>query len=250
MKELPQAGRTALVTGSSRNLGATICRELARLGARLVVTYHQSRSDAEALAAALPGAGHLTVGGDASTGSGARSVAKAALEAAGRIDILVNNLGPFSMVPFAELPEPEWDRVLDANLKAAYLSTQVVVPGMRSAGWGRVINVSAGSAYIRNHSIYTLAKDALITLTEQLALELGPEITVNGVSPGQIAESAEDVAAIDPTFVTRAIAHTPRQRLTTRAEVAAIVGLLCDAAFDMVTGVTIPVDGGWRLARF
>ena len=153
-------------------------------------------------------------------------MAEEALSKAGRIDVLVNNTGPFSMDPFATLAEEEWDRILDANLKAAYVCSQVVVPGMRQAGWGRIVNVSAGSAYIRNHSIYTLAKAALITLTEELALELGPEITVNAITPGQICESAADIAEFDPTFVERAIEWTPLKRLVTRPEVAAIVAEL------------------------
>lgn len=253
MSERYLDGKTVLVTGSSRNLGAAIARELANKGARLVVTYHRSRPAAEALVAEIgnvTGVDHLLVGGDAATGTGARALAEEAVRAAGRIDVLVNNIGPFSMDPFAQLLEDDWDRILDANLKASYVCSQVVVPGMRQAGWGRIVNVSAGSAYIRNHSIYTLAKAALVTLTEQLALELGPEITVNAVSPGQILESASDIAEFDPTFVERSIEWTPLKRLVTRAEVAGIVAELCGPRFDMITGVTIPIDGGWRLSRF
>ena len=246
-------GKTALVTGSSRNLGAAIARELAARGARLVVTYHRSRSAADALVAEMrrvTGVQHLLVGGDVSTGAGARAVAEEAVNQSGRIDVLINNTGPFSMDPFATLVEEEWDRILDANLKAAYLCSQVVVPGMRQAGWGRIVNVSAGSAYIRNHSVYSLAKAALVTLTEELALELGPEITVNAIAPGQIAESAADIAEFDPTFVERSIEWTPLKRLVTRLEVATIVAELCGPRFAMVTGATIPIDGGWRLSRF
>jgi NAD(P)-dependent dehydrogenase (short-subunit alcohol dehydrogenase family) len=253
MSEEYLKGKTALVTGSSRNLGAAIARELAAQGARLVVAYHESRPAAEALVAELrnvTGVAHLLVGGDVTTGPGARALAEEAISKAGRIDVLVNNTGPFSMDSFTTLAEDEWDRILDANLKAAYLCSQVVVPGMRQAGWGRIVNVSAGSAYIRNHSIYTLAKAALITLTEELALELGPEITVNAITPGQISESAADIAEFDPTFVERAIEWTPLKRLVTRTEVAAIVAELCGPRFAMVTGVTIPIDGGWRISRF
>src|SRR5687767_7431095 len=226
MSEKDLDGKTALVTGSSRNLGAAIARELAARGARLVVTYHRSRPAAEALLAdvrTVAGVQHLLVGGDVSTGAGARALAEQAVSEAGRVDVLVNNTGPFSMDPFAKLLEEEWDRILDANLKAAYVCSQVVVPGMRQAGWGRLVNVSAGSAYIRNHSVYTLAKAALVTLTEKLALELGPEITVNAIAPGQIAESAADIAEFDPTFVERSIEWTPLKRLVTRPEVAPIV---------------------------
>jgi NAD(P)-dependent dehydrogenase (short-subunit alcohol dehydrogenase family) len=98
------------------------------------------------------------------------------------------------------------------------------LPSLRGRGWGRIVNISAGSAYLRNHSIYSLAKNGLIFLTEQLALELGPEINVNGVAPGQIVESAEDIAPYDPTFVERAIEYTPAGRLVTRAEIAELGG--------------------------
>jgi NAD(P)-dependent dehydrogenase (short-subunit alcohol dehydrogenase family) len=164
--------------------------------------------------------------------------------------VLVNNAGPFSMTPFADLPEAEWDRIWDTNAKAAYLASQLVAPAMRTAGWGRIVNISAGSIYLRNHSIYGLAKEALVFMTEELACELAPEVTVNAIAPGQIAESAKDIEEFDPTFVQRAIEGTPAGRLVTRAEVAELVALLCTPAFDMVTGATIPLDGGWRFHRF
>jgi NAD(P)-dependent dehydrogenase (short-subunit alcohol dehydrogenase family) len=154
------------------------------------------------------------------------------------------------MTPFAELEEPEWDLVWDVNVKAAQIATRLLAPGMRDAGWGRIVLLSAGSAYLRNHSIYGLAKNALAFLAEELALELGPEVTVNAVAPGQIAESADDIAEFDPSFVERAVAHTPAGRLVTRGEVAELVAALCGPAFDMVTGATLPLDGGWRLQRF
>ncbi len=162
----------------------------------------------------------------------------------------MHNAGPFAMTPFAEMDEAEWDTIWDVNVKAAQIATRLLAPDMRAAGWGRIVLLSAGSAYLRNHSIYGLAKQALSFLAEELALELGPEITVNAVAPGQIAESADDIAEFDADFVERAIAHTPAGRLVTRAEVAALVAALCGPSFDMVTGTTLPVDGGWRLQRF
>ena len=247
------AGKSALITSSSRNLGAQIARSLAEEGATVVVNYHSSAAAAQGLVkdlAASTGRDHVALYGDTSSGEGVRTLVTEALAARGRIDILVNNSGPFSMDPFAELAEEEWDRVWDSNVKAAYVACQLAVPGMRQAGWGRIVNISAGSAYLRNHSIYSLAKEAMITLTEELALELGPEINVNAVAPGQISESADDIAEFDPTFVARAIDHTPTGRLVSRPEVAAIVVALCTPLFDGVTGVTIPIDGGFRLARF
>ena len=247
-------GRSALVTGSSRNLGAVSAERLAAHGATVAVTYRSSEAQARELVARLNGATgreHVAVGGDLADGEQVeRLVGAARAGLGGRIDVLVHNAGPFSMTPFAELGEPESDAIWNVNVKAAQLATRLLAPAMRDAGWGRIVLLSAGSAYLRNHSIYGMAKQALTFLAEELALELGPEITVNAVAPGQIAESADDIAEYDPTFVERATAHTPAGRLVTRAEVAELVAALCGPSFDMVTGATLPVDGGWRLQRF
>jgi NAD(P)-dependent dehydrogenase (short-subunit alcohol dehydrogenase family) len=168
----------------------------------------------------------------------------------GPVDILVNNHGPFSMTPFHQMPADEFAHVMDGNLTLTLRAVQQVVPGMRAGGWGRIVNLSAGSAYLRNHSVYGLAKSAVGMLTESLALELGPEITVNAVAPGQIVESTPDIEDIDPTFVGRALARTPAGRLVSRHEVAEIVAALCAPPFDLLTGAVLPVDGGWRLNRF
>lgn len=253
MSTLELRGKTALVTGSSRNLGAAIARELAEQGARIAVNYATSAADAEELVEELDrlnSVGHRAFVADLADSDQVRSLCASVVSDLGPVDILVNNAGPFAMEPFVELDESEWSRIWDVNVKAAYLCAKLLAPGMIDAGWGRIVNVSAGSAYIRNHSIYTLAKESLITLTEELAFELGPEINVNAVAPGQIAESADDIAEFDPSFVERAISWTPAKRLATRREVASIVAELCGPGFDMVTGVTIPIDGGWRLNRF
>lgn len=248
------AGRRALVTGSSRNLGAEIARALARRGATVVVTYHDSKAEAETLIAGLrdeTGRQHHAVQTDLSEPDAVGAMANAAVEAlGGTLEILVNNHGPFSMEPFHCIDVGDFARVIDGNLTVAVRAVQHVVPGMRAGGWGRIVNLSAGSAYVRNHSVYGLVKDAIGTLTESLAVELGPEITVNAVAPGQIDESAAEINGIDPTFADRARAHTPTGRLVTRPEVAEVVASLCSPPFDMVTGTVLPVDGGWRLNRF
>jgi NAD(P)-dependent dehydrogenase (short-subunit alcohol dehydrogenase family) len=246
-------GRTALVTGGSRNLGAVVARHLADAGASVVVTARSSLDDAQRVRDGLAnGAGqdHHVVRLDADDPEDVERAAHETLERVGGVDVLVNNAGPFSVTPFAELPTSEWRATLDANLTAAMVLARELAPGMRERGWGRVVNVSAGSAFLRNHATYGLVKAALNMLTESLALELGPEVTVNALAPGQIAESAPDVAEIDPTFVDRAIAQTPLARLVTRDEVAELVVTMVSPVFDPVTGVVVPIDGGWRLPRF
>ena len=249
----PLSGKTALVTGASRNLGVVTARTLAQQGATVAVNYLADDPGPENLLEPMRIHGQPAYGvpGDLAVGNEVQAVVNKALNLlGGRIDILVNNAGPFSAEPFATLPEVEWDRIMNVNLKATYLATQGVVPAMRAAGWGRIINMSAGSAYIRNHSVYGLAKGAVILLTEALALELWPEITVNAIAPGQIAESGPDISEIDPTFIDRAIAHSPSGKLVTRPEVADLVTWLCSPAADVITGHTIPIDGGWRFNRF
>jgi NAD(P)-dependent dehydrogenase (short-subunit alcohol dehydrogenase family) len=246
-------GKTAFVTGASMNLGAVTARTLAEHGATVAINYLGSEPEPVRLLESLRAAGNpaYAIAGDLAIESDARRVADQALEKlGGRIDILVNNAGPFNADLFAVLAESEWDRIMNVNLKAAYLMTQAAAPGMKAAGWGRIINMAAGSAFIRNHGVYGLAKGAVILLTEALALELGPAITVNAVAPGQIIESGPDISAIDPTFIDRATAHTPAGRLVTRQEVANLIAWLCSPAADLITGHTIPVDGGWRFNRF
>jgi NAD(P)-dependent dehydrogenase (short-subunit alcohol dehydrogenase family) len=250
----PLHGRRALVTGSSRNLGPEIARSLARRGATVVVTYHRSKDVADDLVEGLrreTGLPHQAVSVDLSAAGAAGAMVDAARDAlGGHIEILVNNHGPFSMTPFHAIPMADFAQVMNGNLTVTLQAVQAVVPGMRAGGWGRIVNLAAGSTYLRNHSVYGLAKNAVAMLTESLALELGPEITVNAVAPGQIAESTADIGDIDPTFVDRAVARTPSGRLVSRHEVAEIIGSLCAPPWDMLNGAVIPVDGGWRLNRF
>lgn len=241
-------GRIVLVTGASRNLGAEVARLMAERGARVAVNCRRSTAEAADVLASLSGFGHLLAVGDVATEVGVDSiVTDIERSTSAVVDIVVNNAGPFSMTPYLRLDPNEFDAIWDANVRSVYLVAKRVAPGMAAKGWGRIVNISAGSAFVRNHSVYSLAKDAVITLTEQLAVELGPAITVNCIAPGQIAESVEEMSAIDPNFVATAVSRTPAGRLVTRSEVGGIVVLLCSPSFDMVTGATIPVDGGARL---
>lgn len=247
-------GKRALVTGASRNLGVAVCERLAAAGMAVAAGYHASREPAEALVDRLrteTGRAHVAVAADVSDAAQVEAmVATAAGGLGGPVDVLVNNAGPYGMTPFAEMNEAEWDAVWDANTRATYLAVRAVVPGMRASGWGRIVNVSAVSAYVRNRSIYGLAKSAIVTLTEELALELAPEITVNALAPGQISESLDELGEFSHEWARKVTDRTPLGRLATRPELAELVYLLCTPAFDMVTGVTIPVDGGLRLPSF
>lgn len=246
-------GKSALVTSSSRGLGAEIVRKLADHGAVVAVNYHASKTEADALVEELKAANgrdHVAIAADTGDAAGVEALVEEAGSQLDGIDVLVNNSGPYAREPLATLPVPEWDRVLDSNLKSAFVASQLCARWMKNRGWGRIVNVSAVSAQVCNRSIYSLAKRAVESLTEQMACELGPEITVNAISPGQIHESAEDMAEFDATWPTIARERTPLGRLGTRSEIAEVVAEICGPTFDMLTGATIPLDGGLRFNRF
>ncbi len=241
-------GKVALVTGSSRNLGAAIAGRLAGHGARVAVHYHRDEGEARRVVEAIAAGGGQAEAfrADATDGAQVRALGRAVLARFGRIDVLVNGVGPYADAPFAELDEADWDRVMDANVKAAYLLAQVAAPGMRERGWGRIVNVSAGSAFVRVHSVYGLAKAAVRHLTEALAVELAPEVTVNAIAPGQI-EDTPLIDVIAPGYKDALRAATPLRRLVTWDELARLVVLLCSAPFDVMTGQTVVADGGWSI---
>ncbi|MCH7670034.1 MAG: SDR family oxidoreductase [Acidobacteria bacterium] len=247
-------GHRAIVTGSSRNLGAEIANHLALAGALVCVNYHHSREQAEEVVAALRDVSsgrHVAVQGDvADPGEVERIVSESAGSLGGVIDILVNNAGPYDATPFLDLEVKDFDRVWNVNTKSTYLMMRAVAPAMRRQEWGRVVNISASSAFVRNRSIYTLANAAIITLTEAMAMELGPEVTVNAIAPGQISESLEELKDHIPEWADQVVKATPRGLLATRKEIADLVVLLCGPVFASVTGITIPIDGGLHLNTF
>ena len=249
----PLAEKVALVTGASRNLGPVIVRQLASAGAAVAVNCLPSdEKEGRKTAQELESNGYEAdvFPADVADRAQVEEMGASIIDRFGHIDILVHCAGPWSDTPFVELPEEEWDRVLDTNLKGAYLTSQIAVPSMQKRGWGRMVVISAGSAFIRTHSIYGLAKAAIIHFVESLAVQVAPEVTVNAIAPGQIAETTE-IFDIDPTFVERAINYTPLRRLVTRKEVAQMVELICTSpAMSSVTGHTFVMDGGWSLHKF
>jgi NAD(P)-dependent dehydrogenase (short-subunit alcohol dehydrogenase family) len=167
--------------------------------------------------------------------------------ALGPVQLLINNAGPYADPPFRTLKPEVWDAIMAANLKTPWLLAQRLAPAMERLGWGRIVNLGATSGFVRTHSVYGLAKAALLTLTESLALELAPAITVNAVVPSQIASARTDTM---PVYKEAAIAGTPLGRLVTEDEIACMVALVCSPEFDFVTGRAIVMDGGRTLPRF
>ena len=245
----PLAGRTALVTGASGGAGVDIARELGRAGARVAVHYRSARVEAGRVVDEIrqEGGEADAFAADVSRSEDVRRLVSDVRERLGPPQILVNNAGPFNDRPLRALGEDEWDYVMNANLKAAWLAAQLVAPDMTRLGWGRIVNIGATSGFVRTHSVYGLAKAALLHLTETLALELAPAITVNAVVPSQIASARTDAM---PDYKAAALAGTPLGRLVTAPEIARMVVLVCSPEFDFVTGRAIVLDGGRALPTF
>lgn len=250
MTEIPVlAGKVALVTGSSSGAGAAIATELARHGAKVAVHCRAAIDDAQSVVRRIVEAGGTATAfkGDLAEADAAAALVGEVEQALGPVAVLVNNAGPFADAPFRSLKQASWDHVMAVNLRAPYLLAQAVAPGMERLGWGRIVNLGATSGFVRTHSVYGLAKAALLHLTESLALELAPTITVNAVVPSQIASARTDTM---PVYKAAAIDGTPLGRLVTEEEIGRMVARLCSSDFDFVTGRSIVMDGGRTLPRF
>src|SRR5215468_1259975 len=211
-------GKVVLVTGSSSGAGRSIARAFAREGAHVAVHCRSAMNDAEKVVAGIAADGGTAAAFSADLADPDAPGALAAVveRVLGPVSVLVNNAGPFADAPFRSLAPEVWDRILAVNLRAPYLLAQQLIPGMERLGWGRIVNIGATSSLVRSHSIYGLAKAALVHLTESLALELAPQITVNAIVPSQIASARTDSM---PVYKEAAIAGTPLGRLVTEDEI-------------------------------
>lgn len=253
--EKPLEGKLAFITGAYQGLGSVTAEKLAEYGADVIVNdlpRPELEKKGEALARRLDSRGVRAdkVSGDISKLEELKKINSQIRKEYGDVDIVINNAGPFDTNPFLELEEEKWDLVMDVNVKAVYLTASIFAPAMKKNGWGRIVNMCAGSAYIRNHGVYGLAKAAVGFITEELALELGPEVTVNAVAPGQIEESLPLIHRIDPTFGKRYREKSALKKLVTRSDIADIIAQICSPFFDTMTGAVLRIDAGAELPRF
>jgi 3-oxoacyl-[acyl-carrier protein] reductase len=245
----PWGERVALVTGASRGIGAATVRALAGRGARVVVNYLENAGAAGDVVSSIGEAGGeaIAVQADVSTPDGARTLAAAAQDAYGRVDILVNSATP--PIEGADLLETSWedfDRFWRTYVQGAFTLAQGVVPGMRERGFGRIVHVLTTAIWGTpppHQSGYVAAKSGLWGLAKSMALELAPHgITVNGVSP--TAVMTEQWESMPETRRRARAMRVPAQRLADADEVAAAVLLLVGDDAGFVTGANLPVSGG------
>jgi NAD(P)-dependent dehydrogenase (short-subunit alcohol dehydrogenase family) len=239
------AGKVALVTGAAGGIGAATAVRFAREGA--LVAVNDARPDGlEAVAGAIRSAGGeaLVVAADVTRKTECERMVKAAMEAFGRLDILINNAGINRDAMAAKMTEEQWDAVLDVNLKGTFLCAQAVLPGMRERGWGRVVNTSSiGSLGNIGQANYAASKAGVIGLTKTLALEYAKHgVTVNAVAPGPVMTAM--LASVPDAVRDKIVAQVPVGRIAAPDDIAGVHVFLCSDEASFITGQVIFADGG------
>ena len=235
--------RIALVTGSSRNIGAQIAIHLAEMCEGVAVQYFSSREAAEGVVESISkkGSQGRAFQADLTHRNGAEGLVSDVLDEFGRIDILVNNFGPILVKPWPDVTPDEWEAIFRSNLLSAQQSIQAVLPGMRERKWGRIVNIGFSRVEqltsFQSITPYAVAKTGLLIFTRSVAVsEASAGITVNMVSPrlmeGGVMPTAKNV---------------PAGRLGKFEDVSSAVFFLASDKAGYITGTNIIVAGAWKL---
>ena len=235
-------GKTAVVTGGAKGIGAATARALEQAGARVVVFDIAAVND-------------LAFGGlavDVTIESAVKEAFSSVADRAGGIDIVVNNAGRVARTPATELPLEHWQAVIDVNLTATFLCSRMAHPYMKARGGGVIVNVASImglSGGLFPNASYQAAKGGVVNLTRALALEWAADgIRVNAVAPTFVDTDMTRAIFANPDLLDTVMHHTPLGRLPEADDVAAAILFLCSGAARCITGVVLPVDSGY-LAR-
>ncbi|MEA3191700.1 MAG: pteridine reductase [Betaproteobacteria bacterium] len=237
-------GKTGLVTGGARRVGAAITRRLHAAGANLLIHYRDSDADANKLAAelnAMRPKSASTVKAELLAPIAPRALVSAALESFGRLDLLVNNASSFFPVALGAIEPSHWEELVGSNLRAPLFIAQEAAAEL-AKNEGAIVNIVDIHAErpLKGYPVYSIAKAGLAALTRSLALELAPRVRVNGVAPGAIAWPED--GQFGPAERERVVATTPLARTGTPEDIAQAVHFLACAPY--VTGQILAVDGG------
>jgi NAD(P)-dependent dehydrogenase (short-subunit alcohol dehydrogenase family) len=253
----PLAGRSAVITGASRGIGAAVARELGAAGAAVLVC---ARDEAalQALCDELTGLGIRAVAArcDVTDADSVEALATAATERLGQVDILVNNAGIAHSAPLHRQTLADWDRLFAVNVTGTFLCTKAFGPAMAEAGWGRIVNIASvaarkGDRYI---SAYAATKHAVLGFTRSIAAEMADRgVTVNAICPGYVntdmtQETIERIVSrtgmTQEEALASILAPTPQRRLIEPGEIAFVAAALCREESLGINGQAIGIDGG------
>ena len=245
------AGKTALVTGASKGIGAEIALQLAAAGAAVVVNYASSRAGADKVVSAITAAGGKAVAlqADLSKPAEVSRLFAETKTAFGKLDILVNNAGVYAFAPLGEVTPELFHRQFDLNVLGLLLATQEAVKLFPATG-GNVINISsiAGKNALANSSVYSATKAAVDSITRVLSVELGPRrIRVNAINPGMVETEGVHAAGIaESDFRKKIEAETPLGRIGQPGDIAPTAVFLASDDSAWLSGETIVIAGGTR----
>jgi len=244
-------GKVAIVTGAAVGIGRAIAVACGREGAKVVVNYSKSRQEAERTADLVRqgGGDPLLVQADVARDQQVRAMVAQTLDRFGRVDLLVNNAGITAFVPFSDLEgltDEIWDRLFGVNVKGTFFCCRAVAGPMRRQGHGRIINISsvAGLQAQGSSMVYCASKAAVVHLSKCLARTLGPEIRVNVIAPGFIADTRWNEGRPDLEATTEKQRQAAALKRVGTSEDIVDAALYLATGADFMTGAVLIVDGG------
>jgi 2-deoxy-D-gluconate 3-dehydrogenase len=252
MSPFDLTGRVAIVTGGNRGIGLGIAEGLAQAGAKIMIAARDpalSERKVAMLRAQKADAAFCVT--DITDQDACQAMAAETLRVFGRLDILVNNAGIMIGGPPEDATLADWERVMATNLTGAFLCAQAVFPAMQRAGGGKIVNLGslASTFGTARGAAYAASKGGIVQLTKSLAVSWGNQnIQVNAILPGYIESELTQRAELEkPGSFAAKLARTPAGRIGTPQDVAGAAVFLASAASDYITGVSLPVDGGYAV---
>ncbi|WNQ12960.1 3-oxoacyl-ACP reductase family protein [Paenibacillus aurantius] len=248
-------GRTALITGSSRSIGAAVAKRYAREGARVVINYrsHPELADQVVEEIRAEGGEAFACGADVSVEAEVEAMVKETAARYGTVDILVNNAAMDPRKTWYEITGEEWDRIMGVNVRSQFFCAKAVFPYMKKQGYGKIINVSSVTFFTGQKQFlhYVTSKGAIVGFTRALAREVGEHnITVNCITPGAVLTETE-YEKVSGETIRESGEFLAKAQCFPRREVAADVEgaflFLASSDSDFISGQTLNVDGGWMM---
>jgi 3-hydroxybutyrate dehydrogenase len=253
--------KVALVTGSTSGIGLGIAKGLAAEGCHLVINGFGDANEIEGIRTGLAeenGVQVLYSGADMSKPDAIAALVQEAQDQLGGLDVVVNNAGIQFVSPIEEFPVAKWDAIIAINLSSAFHTTRLAMPGMKSKGWGRIVNIASAHAMVASpfKSAYVAAKHGIAGLTKTVALEAAEQgVTCNAICPGYVHTPLVDMQ-IDDTAKARGITREqvikdvmlgeqPTKQFVTVEQIADMTVFLCGESGASVNGAVLAVDGGW-----